>query len=102
MWTELKVPHSDYWGFTFPFSHILLACGDVGSLLPHAFEGWWIFFSPLIHVEFCVFFDVYQVAYCPVIFIVEIVAVIASIVLWVAFCLSHSDWKSGIFHSWSM
>ena len=55
-----------------------------------------------IHAEFCVFFHVYQTTYCPVISIVEIVVVMVSIVLWVAFCLSCGDWKSGIFHSWSV
>ena len=49
-----------------------------------------------IHIEFYIFFHAYQIAYCLVISIVEIVTVIASIVLWVAFCLSRRDWKSRI------
>ena len=53
--TELKVPHSDCWGFAFPFSHKLLACGDVGFPLPHEFKGWWIVFSPLITQRVCLF-----------------------------------------------
>ena len=46
-----------------------------------------------IHIEFCIFFHVYQTSYCPVNSIVEISTVIASIVLWVVFCLSRGVWK---------
>ena len=101
MQAELKgVPHSIV-GVPFYLTDFWFA-STLALPLPHEFDGCGLILYLDSRRVLCLFFHLYQTGYCPINSIVEIVAVMASIVLWVAFCLSCRDWKSGIFHSRSV
>ena len=98
---ELKgVPHSIV-GVLF----CLIDCWFVSTLalpLSHEFDGCGLILYSNSRRFLCLSFHLYQTWYCLVISIVEIVSIMASIVMGVAFCLSRRDWKYGIFHSRSV